>query len=89
MKTYRFEYDVVGVLPFPVDMLRYDRCTPCTEQDSHKIETTIRHDSADLEKPVTVRVCAQGKQKHWLPTTGRWSSFGWQVAGTTITMAPE
>lgn len=80
MKKYTIEFDVTGSWPFPVDMLRYDRCTPSTEGDSHVIMQTIRHDSADIvDGTPRVRVLAQGKPRNWTPTHGRWESFGWRV----------
>jgi len=86
-KTYRFEFDVTGALGFPIDMLRYDRCTPATEQDSSKILDSI---SNPLSGQVCVRICAQGKPKSWQPTHGRWDSFGWRVgAHNTFTTRQE
>lgn len=66
---------VSGSLPFPIDMLRYDRCTPNTEADSGHISTSMDADSGS----VTVELMKVNSQVKWQPTEGRWLSFGWKV----------
>ncbi len=67
---------VAGVLPFPIDMLRYDACWPASEEDSHLIECTLRHET-DHRVLVTVY------HRRYLLTAVRWESFGWSVVGPT------
>jgi len=67
-------YKVQGALPFPVDMLRYDAAWPASEQDSLRIEATLRHGCADVEGPVVVDVYARRPL-----TVDRWRSFGWLI----------
>lgn len=64
-------YVVRGSLAFPIDMLRYDACTPATEEDSHTIERTLSHENEGAVE-VTLRF-------RTLPTVARWASFGWTV----------
>lgn len=68
------KYRLQGALPFPIDMLRYDAAWPASEQDSLRIEATLRYGCADIESPVTVEVYARRPL-----TTARWRSFGWVV----------
>lgn len=57
--------------PFPIDMLRYDKATPESEQDSGIITSSLQPRSQSQR---TVRV-VMGRE----PTLGRWESFGWRV----------
>jgi hypothetical protein len=80
-KTY--EFDVSGQGRFPIDMLRYDRCSPASEADSSIVERTF-----DL-RAARVAGQAQGNQMVRLvgphpPTEGRWQSFGWRVMGQRV-----
>lgn len=68
---------VKGTLPFPIDMLRYDRCTPFSEPDSHEIERSISRQGEVETYEVTVQHVHETKD--WEPTFGRWRSFGWAV----------
>lgn len=77
MKTFVYTFRVGGRLPFPIDMLRYDRCTPNTEQDSHVIERSFDPESGMLE----VEVQSDSRAASWTPTAARWKSFGWEVMG--------
>lgn len=62
---------VVGSGPFPIDMLRYDCCSPATEEDSHLIERS-------MEGWTKWEVCVKSELKReW--TAGRWQSFGWSI----------
>jgi hypothetical protein len=72
-RTYTFTVRGQGLFPF--DMLRYDRCTPKTENDSAIIEHTTR----PARKPddrLPKRITLVGPKA---PTDGRWASFGWEV----------
>jgi hypothetical protein len=64
---------VQGVLPFPIDMLRYDACYPASEADSSIINRSLTHDTRGK---ITVEVRTRSPL-----TVGRWKSFGWQVVG--------
>ncbi len=77
--TVGFDFTVVskGRRPFPIDMLRYDRCAPLAEEDSHKIEQTIRDDEAPFDgSEINLRCYDLGPRT---PCTERWESFGWHV----------
>lgn len=64
-------YDVVGSGTFPMDMLRYDRAFPASEQDAN----TAMHGRG-------VRtVCLRGLDE---PTKGRWESFSWTVGAVVL-----
>lgn len=68
-----------SVSRFPIDMLRYDRCTPATESDSHSIEDSF--DSRDVRGPIGKRevgISKYSEHKDWDKafTTDRWKSFG-------------
>jgi hypothetical protein len=76
MAIYRTTFTVSGAFPFPVDMLRYDRCMPATERDSYELLHSINREG---DKPWRVTLIHQGPMRTWLPTNGRWSSFMWSV----------
>lgn len=66
---------VEGAGPFPVDMLRYDQCFPCTEADDSKaIDLSFR--PRGQRGPYRVRLVTISRTA---PTTGRWDSFGFKV----------
>ena len=72
MKRFQITYQVQGGVSFPLDMLRYDACWPMTAADVLKIEPSPEHSRR------AVTLCHIGS-RHWVPTTGRWSSFSWTV----------
>lgn len=76
--THRLHTLIVeGVLPFPIDMLRYDSCWPATEADSAAILNTI--ESRNPGRVVIHLLRAYPVQGRIYPTAARWASFGWRV----------
>jgi hypothetical protein len=63
--------------PFPIDMLRYDNCTPRTEQEANKIAASQRHELRD-ERPIIAVNHYYPTPGHPRITAGRWRSFGWE-----------
>lgn len=76
VKRVLYRFKVSGHSPFPVDMLRYDRCFPASEHDSGLITSTIRYEH---EGSLTVELLTYQEKKYWHPQDGRWRSFGWEV----------
>lgn len=77
---YRHEATVDVKGSFPVDMLRYDRCYPASEEGAYAIAvslTDVRRDSFC----VTLRALSSSKT-HWTPV--RWRSFGATIVETTV-----
>ncbi len=70
-RRYAHTFVVEGKFSFPLDMLRYDACWPMTGDDVAKMDPEDRDRRA-------VTLCHIGA-RHWVPTTGRWSSFSWAV----------
>ena len=62
---------------FPVDMLRYDRCTPDTQEDIADMVFSVDDPTGD-PRVITLVHYSHGDKK-WLPTYRRWQSFGWRV----------
>ena len=63
---------------FPIDMLRYDRCRPATENDSAVITySLVRRGRFNISESEVKLVSIEHPQ--WVPTEGRWKSFGWEV----------
>lgn len=60
---------VRGVGRFPLDMLRYDGCSPRNTEDA--IDLCRRDDGYDTAE--IQLIC------HDSVTSGRWASFGWKV----------
>ena len=79
-------FEVTGLRRFPIDMLRYDRCTPVTGEDSFKIEDShslsVSRDSRIEHK--CVKLMCYTELKRFSPTEGRWRSFGWPVVDGTL-----
>lgn len=61
---------------FPIDMLRYDRCTPYTETDAGKIEQSMNW-AHDAEIVVQVTCFTRRHVSPW--RVARWHSFGVSV----------
>lgn len=77
-RTYCHILTVTGNFCFPIDMLRYDRCTPYQEEDSGRIATTMMFKRTMLDEGkqiVKVMKVTDSKIPQW--TIGRWQSFGW------------
>jgi hypothetical protein len=66
---------VKGRPDFPMDMLRYDRLAPYREEDSYSIGREREARTPDDMEIELVRFAP----KNWVPTQGRWESFGWNV----------
>ncbi len=64
---------------FPIDMLRYDRCTPNRQLDSSQINASFEQ----RDKPiiVVVRCISENAKEPW--TTDRWKSFGAEIEPVT------
>ena len=62
---------------FPLDMLRYDCCTPSSGEDVAKIPIGIS-DIPEVPEVITLVHYSHG-YKGWQPTVDRWKSFGWEV----------
>ena len=60
----RYEYIVTGRGAFPIDMLRYDMCWPCSSSDVAKMEA--EHEPRSI-----------AMRSYSAPTIERWKSFGW------------
>ena len=60
---------------FPVDMLRYDSCSPASEHDSYAIVNTFeKYDDYEITvKKLCPRGCLPKDNKF---TVARWESFG-------------
>ena len=76
VKRILFKFKVTGNSPFPLDMLRYDRCFPASERDSSLIATMLAHENTGY---LTVELLTYQELKNWLPTTARWKSRSWEV----------
>ncbi len=73
---------VEGEGPFPIDMLRYDNCTPATEVDARKISRSLGLDA--WEKPMQVnlyRFSIEGQRA----TAARWEGFAWTIVSDSGT----
>jgi hypothetical protein len=69
MVTHSFK--VVGTGRFPLDMLRRDQCFPSTEDDAERAEHT--------KAMRIVSLTTYRERDLFMPTVGRWESFGWKV----------
>jgi hypothetical protein len=67
-------YVVEGLGQFPIEMLRYDRALPASEQDAYIAMNPLGR------PPGRRRVVLVS---HLPPTVARWESFTWKVDGLT------
>jgi hypothetical protein len=63
-----YDYWVTGRGHFPFDMLRHDKCWPCTSSDAASLAYYNK------EEPRSIHL-----RSYQMPTEGRWSSFLWSV----------
>jgi len=84
--TY-IHFAVIICHSFPIDMLRYDRCTPHSEQDADEIERSL-NDGSDIR-----RVCVQrySEERQWERawTFDRWRSFCCKIEKPSIVTPVE
>lgn len=86
---------VMGSGEFPIDMLRYDCCSPATEEDSNLIARSMHHDrfaiangAAAHEQPVNWVIMVKkvlrerNRRNPRMFTVGRWNSFGCSINET-------
>jgi hypothetical protein len=76
MKQKRLIVTVSGVSSFPIDMLRYDRCTPMHETDSGRIQQSMWRGIAGEKEEINLLYVDRE------PTEARWKSFGWEIVKT-------
>lgn len=70
-----WSWQVRGLGPFPIDMLRYDGAFPYQSDDARRIEESIGRPSFRREDILVVRL----QSRTHGPTVERWRSFGWYV----------
>lgn len=72
---YHQTFTVKSRFSFPVDMLRYDSCFPCTQSDASEITDSIMQlDGFEVD------VARNVGRKNDQPTIARWESFSCQVS---------
>jgi hypothetical protein len=81
MKDKDIAYAIIsGTLEFPMDMLRYDRCFPATEEYANIISRTFHHPLERWEVVVKKVLLEKRKKNSPSPfTEGRWRSFGCNI----------
>lgn len=75
MKQKRLIVTVSGTGDFPVDMLRYDRCTPEHETDSGLIARSF---APLYSEKLQINLLYVDRE----PTEARWKSFSWEIVKT-------
>lgn len=82
MKHYKKESRFVSILTVRacshglIDMMRYDRCVPATEEDAHKINRIMQDSTTEDDRIVRlIRYSANDSKA----TVGRWESYGCMV----------
>ena len=75
---YKQTYSVRGIGRLPIDMLRYDQSFPNTEFDASRAENPPEVGAGE-----EIELAHIG-HRGWMPTEGRWSSFGWNVVQPII-----
>ena len=75
-----FKVRSIGLAPaMPLDMMRYDRCTPYSQEDVGELACVeVLRDKKDPPIEITFVHYSHGT-KTWEPTRDRWRSFGWEV----------
>lgn len=75
-KRYLHKLTVKGLGSFPIDMLRYDRCMPYSEEDASKINQTFWPSCRD-QIEITVYKISDLKDPQW--EIRRWESFCYKM----------
>jgi len=75
-------FTVTGRGKFPIDMLRYNACTPRTSQDSAAIEASIvePYYEAGRNNPQLRSIQLVIAPGYPDPTAERWRSYRWEVS---------
>lgn len=81
MHEHRFT--VIGIAPFPTDMLRYDEAFPANTMAANHIAASFDRERVQgkywTDRMLRVELIHRGEQRWWHPTAARWASFGWSV----------
>lgn len=80
MYKHACEFTITGAGHVPVDMMRYDRCTPLTQEDAAKMNPEYKQPFGSYSIQM-IRFTETQADK---PTIARWASFGWQVSNVTF-----
>lgn len=67
---------VQGRGTFPIDMLRYDRCSPFRESDSAMMDG---HQGERTVEVIAIREGANRNANYRPFCAERWQSFGWRI----------
>jgi len=62
---------------FPIDLLRIDKCFPETEEDSYKIERSVKGLFVDWTNGITLGQFSISEETN--PTKVRWEKRGWVI----------
>ena len=81
-KFVAYTFSVIGCGAFPLDMLRYDRCAPQTQNDASKMMAYAAHEGTMMVK--VMAFVPADRASAWGPTQDRWASFGWHVVDGSI-----
>jgi hypothetical protein len=76
---YMTRFNVKGTRHFPIDMLRYDRCFPFSQDDANNLD-----DHTDPD-PRRIGLAYFHSQQNNRPSGARWKSFGWIVEDDILT----
>lgn len=76
-KFNAFTFIVTGSGHFPVDMMRYDRCVPKTQDD-----ISLAFSRRDDRRVEVIAFTISGNKLE--PTIQRWLSFGWPVVAGSV-----
>lgn len=76
-------YTVRGRGAFPIDMMRYDRSYPYSEENSIRIQKSLTNVEREEFEVTLIRLNAPS---NWNPGAVRWSSFCWTVIETHFTV---
>lgn len=79
---YKTTFKVIGSLPFPVDMLRYDGCFPRNQESVAAIHATF--DSQEPREKRTVELTMLRGRPKQFPTVARWALFSWEVDPNSV-----
>jgi hypothetical protein len=76
MALYKHEATVTCRYAFPIDMLRYDGCYPRREEDSHRIEASIR---GEYDGAFEIEIAKRSPEKGISWAYARWESRGCKI----------
>ena len=87
-QAFKYDFDVHGGDPFPMEMLAMDGCYPTTVVDGRTILDSMKppqgqlpllEDKAPDQPQFKINLTVVTTDSYWQPKVAHWNKFGWKV----------